>query len=146
MKSQEKNGSWSSSCGVVPDTAFSVLFLMRNTSRVLVTNTPYGEGMMVGGRGIPKVTDKVELDHGNIVARPLRGTGEALIKMLENPDGRDFDNSVERLAQLPSDQVESLAAKYGDKIRKLVGSKSPERGWRPSRPWRKPAISTTSRR
>ena len=46
--------------------------------------------------------------------------------MLENPDGRDFDNSVERLAQLPSDQVESLAAKYGDKIRKLVGSKSPE--------------------
>ena len=128
MKSQDKNGSWCSNCGAVSDTAFSVLFLMRNTRRVLVPTKPYGEGIAVVGHGIAPDTDRIERDpHGNIVASPLRESGEALIKMLENPDStREFDSSVERLAQLPSDEVESLVSRYGDKIRKLVGNKSPE--------------------
>jgi hypothetical protein len=129
MKTQGKDGSWSNQAdvaGPVPDTSFAILFLMRNTQRVILKIRPYGEGTMIVGRGIPKNTDKIELEHGNVVARPLRGPGEELLKKLDNPDGRDFDNSVELLAQLPADQVENLAAKYGDKIRKLVGSKSPE--------------------
>jgi hypothetical protein len=127
MKSQGQNGSWNGQCGPVADTAFSVLFLMRNTKKVIgLKAQPYGEGTMIGGRGIPKDTSRIELRNGNIVARPLLGPGEALIRALENPDSRRFDESVERLADLPSDQFEKLAAKYGDKIRQLVRSKSPE--------------------
>jgi len=127
MKSQGQNGSWNGQCGPVADTAFSVLFLMRNTKKVIgLKAQPYGEGTMIGGRGIPKDTSRIELQNGNIVARPLLGPGEALIRALENPDSRRFDESVERLADLPSDQFEKLAAKYGDKIRQLVRSKSPE--------------------
>ena len=64
--------------------------------------------------------------NGQIVTRPLLGTGDKLIAALEKPDGRDFDKSIELLAALPGGEVESLAAKYGDKIRQLVGNKSPE--------------------
>ena len=129
IKTQGKDGSWSNQAdvaGPVPDTSFAILFLIRNTQKQILKILRYGEGTMIVGRGIPKNTDKIELEHGNIVAKPLRGPGEELLKRLENPDGREFDNSVELLAQLPADEVEKLKAKYGDKIRKLVGSKSPE--------------------
>jgi hypothetical protein len=129
IKTQGKDGSWSNQAdvaGPVPDTSFAILFLIRNTQKQILKILRYGEGTMIVGRGIPKNTDKMELEHGNLVTKPLRGPGEELLKKLENPDGREFDNSVELLEQLPTDQVESLAVKYGDKIRKLVGSKSPE--------------------
>ncbi len=124
IKSQATNGSWNSQCGLVPDTAFSVLFLMRSTQKAIGVVKTYNQGTMIGGRGIPKDTDKIELRNGNIVARPLLGPAEKLLAALDKADTRDFDN-VELLADLPSDQVERLAAKYGDKIRGLVGSKSP---------------------
>jgi hypothetical protein len=126
LKSQQSNGTWASQAGMVPDTAFSVLFLMRSTQKAIGVVKPYGAGVMIGGRGIPKSLDNIELRNGNIVARPLLGPAEKLLAALDKPDARDFDNSVDLLAQLPSDQVERLASKYGDKIRKLVGSKSAE--------------------
>ncbi len=129
LKYQNKDGSWDmvgDPCGVVPNTTFAALFLMRSTQKAITVATVYGTGTMIGGRGIPKNTDRIELRNGNIVSRPLLGPAEKLLAALDKPDGRDFDNSVDLLAQLPADEVEKLAAKYGDKIRRLVGSKSPE--------------------
>jgi hypothetical protein len=126
MKNQGTDGSWNGQCGNVCDTAFSVLFLMRSTKKIAATAFKFGEGTMIGGRGIPKDTGDVTVVKGRIISRPLLGSGEALIAALEKPDGRDFDKSIEILADLPGGQVEQLAAKYGDKIRQLVGARSPE--------------------
>ena len=49
-----------------------------------------------------------------------------MLDSLDKPDSRDFTKSVELLADLPSDKMESLTSKYGDKIRKLVENKSPQ--------------------
>jgi hypothetical protein len=128
LKSQHEDGSWDCGqpSGPLCDTAFAVLFLMRSTKKKIDKVKNYGQGTMVGGRGIPKDTDKIELRNGNIVARPLLGPAEKLLAALDNPDLRDLDSSDNLVAQLPSDQIESLAAKYGDKIRDLVACKSPE--------------------
>jgi hypothetical protein len=127
MKTQEKDGSWSVGCGQVADTAFAVLFLMRSTQIVITKAKPYGEGTMIGGRGIPKDTRRIEIKGGSIVARPLLGPGQKLLDALDKPDGKDFDSSVELLSQLPTEEVEKLKAKYGgDTIRRLVSSKSAE--------------------
>ncbi len=122
MKTQGKEGSWNGQCGAVPDTAFGVLFLMRSTKKKIEKALSFGEGTMIGGRGIPKDTSEIEVRGGHIVARPLLGPAEKLLAALEKPDGRDFDRSVELLQALPSDKVEDLTAKYGDKIRMLVNS------------------------
>ncbi len=128
MKSQGRNGDWTNDqAGPVCDTAFAVLFLMRSTRQVVGQVKHYNQGMMIGGRGIPKNTDQIERNaNGNIVARPLLGPGERLLAALENPDSREFDKSADLLEQLPADEVEKLKAKYGDKIRRLVSSKSAE--------------------
>ncbi|MFZ1935997.1 MAG: prenyltransferase/squalene oxidase repeat-containing protein [Thermoguttaceae bacterium] len=127
MKTQISNGSWSGQCGAVPDTAFSLLFLMRNTRKVIGKITTYNAGTMIGGRGIPPNLDQIELRNGNIVARPMLGPAERLLAALDDASvSREFDNSANLFADLPSDKVEELANKYGDKIRRLVSSKSPE--------------------
>lgn len=127
MKSQNADGSWNSSdCGKLPDTIFSVLFLMRSTQKAIEKVKVYGQGAMVGARGFPKNTNDVELHNGRVVSRALMGPAEKLLAALDKPEATEFDSDTDLLAQLPSDQVERLAAKYGDKIRRLVSCKSPE--------------------
>jgi hypothetical protein len=126
LKTQSADGTWNSDSGKLPDTIFSVLFLMRSTQKAIEVAKVYGQGAMVGGRGIPRNTDNVELRNGSIVSRPMMGPAEKLLAALERPEATEFDSDTDLLAQLPSDQVERLAAKYGDKIRRLVSCKSPD--------------------
>jgi hypothetical protein len=126
FKSQAENGSWNGQCGTVPDTAFAILFLTRSTKRKIVQAHFYETGTMVCGRGIPKDTGMIKVDsRGQLVAKPMSDYAEQVIRALEQPGGQDFDKSMDLLAELPGDKAESLAAKYGDRIRELVGNKSP---------------------
>ena len=122
IKTQADNGSWNSQAGTVPDTAFSVLFLMRSMKKSLEKAYAYGEGTMVGGRGIPKDTSKVELRGGQLVPRSLLGPAEKLLAALGDPEGKDFDRSIDVLAELPSDTLESLSEKHKEQIRRLVSN------------------------
>jgi hypothetical protein len=126
MKSQTPAGSWNGQCGAVADTAFGVLFLMRSTQRAIEPTVTYKEGVMIGGHGIPKDTSRIERDHnGQLKEKPLLGgSAQGLLDALDHPDTRDFDKKVEQFAELPDDQIEKLATKYGDKIRALVRNKS----------------------
>ena len=126
IESQTKGGAWQSDCGPVPDTAFSVLFLLRSTKKSIERIRGYGDGTLIGGRGLPKNTSAVEVRDGRVVARPLLGPAEKLLAALENPEDQDIDETIEVLAELPSEKVQMLSKKYGEKIRRLVGNKSPE--------------------
>jgi hypothetical protein len=125
MKDQADNGSWNGQCGIMADTAFAVLFLMRATKKNVIPTRSYGEGTMIVGHGIPKQTDKIEVGaNGQITARPLVSGVDKLLKALDKASGQEFDQSVGLLADLPAEQIESLKSKYGDKIRRLVGNAS----------------------
>ena len=127
MKAQAPNGSWpNGQCQAVPDSAFAVLFLLRSTKKSIEKAISFGEGTMISGFGIPKDTDRLEVRNGKIVPKKLLGDAASMLDSLDKPDGRDFTKSVELLADLPSDKMESLTSKYGDKIRKLVENKSPQ--------------------
>lgn len=125
MKTQGKEGGWNGQCGAVSDTAFSVLFLMRSTKKKIEKALSFGEGTMIGGRGIPKDTSQIEVRGGEIVARQTLLPLDQLMGQLENLEGRDFEKSVELLEALPSEKINSLTSRYGDKMRKLVGAKTP---------------------
>jgi len=127
MKTQTESGSWNGQCGTVPDTAFSVLFLMRNTRKMAKTLELYGKSTMIGGRGIPADTRNVLVKaNGTLMARPLSSASDTLLAIIEKQGGQEFDKSVALLADLPDSQLKALTTKYGDRIRDLVGNKSPE--------------------
>ena len=127
LKTQTESGNWSGQCGTVPDTAFSILFLMRNTRKMAKIVEVYTKSTMVGGRGIPPDTRNILVKaNGQIVARPLVSASDDLLVQIEKQGGREFDKAVSVLAELPGSQLEALTAKYGARIRDLVGNKSPE--------------------
>jgi hypothetical protein len=126
IKSQADDGSWKSQSGVVPDTAFAVLFLLRSTKKSIEKAYSYGDGTLVGGRGLPKDTARVEVRGGQVVAKPLLGPAESLLKALDGADDKDYDQALDLLAELPAADLESLVAKHGETLRRLVGNKSPE--------------------
>jgi hypothetical protein len=125
IKTQKDDGSWTSGSGVAPDTAFSVLFLLRSMKKVLIPIHKFGEGTMVGGHGIPKDTSRVEVGrNGSLVQRSLLDSAAKLISELSNPNAKNFDQSVSMIVDLPPDAIDSLSSKHKDFIRQLVGNPS----------------------
>ena len=125
LKKQEAPGGWTGQCGGVPDTAFSVLFLMRSTQKSIRKAMSFGEGTMIGGRGIPKNTGDLEIRRGQIISRSSLTATEQLLADLENTEDRDMEKAAGSLADLSADDVSTLTAKYGEKIRRLVDASSP---------------------
>jgi hypothetical protein len=124
IKTQGSKGEWVSGAGAVPDTSFGVLFLLRSMQRTIRKIDPYGPGTLVGSRGLPKDLSKVELRGGRVVPRELSGPAEKLLKALGEMQGKDFDRSVDALAELPNDKMETLAPKDREMIRQLVSNNS----------------------
>ncbi len=130
LEKQAENGSWKGNCGVVPDTSFAVLFLLRSMKKSLEKAKLFGEGIMVGGRGLPKDISKAMLNaEGKVVSRPLLGPAERLLAALANPELANIDDSVNLVEELPADKLDTLMAKHGDVMRRLVGNKSPKARW-----------------
>ncbi len=126
MKSQRKDGSWQGDSGDVPSTAFGVLFLVRSTKKTIQRVRNFGDGTLVGGRGLPKNTAAVTLVQGRVVAKPELGTLDKMLAAVGDPDNPDKQAVAEMLAELPVEETQVLASKYGQKLQQLVGASSPE--------------------
>ena len=64
--------------------------------------------------------------NGQVVAKPLMGPAEDLLKMLDDPKMADYDQVLEMMTELPSQQLETLLAAHGDKLRQLASGKDPD--------------------
>jgi len=126
LKTQGENGSWQSNAGATPDTAFGVLFLLRSQKKSIEKARSFGDGTLVGGRGLPKVTAGAEVRGGQVVARPLLGPAEELLAMLDNPENPDFDEALSLLAELPAEELGTLAGEQAAKLHRLAAGRTPE--------------------
>ena len=110
----------------VPDTAFGVLFLLRSMKKSLEKAYAYGDGTMVGGRGIPKDTSKVELRGGQVVPRSLLGPGREAVGRPGQP-GRQRLRSARSTCWPSCRAISSNRSRPStrSKIRRLVSNKSP---------------------
>ncbi|MEE8452304.1 MAG: hypothetical protein V3R99_10330, partial [Thermoguttaceae bacterium] len=131
METQAENGSWHSECGIVADTAFGLLFLVRSTQKDIERGSrKFGDGTLVGGRGLPKESDGAMVRNGTVVARPLLGPAEQLLAVLEGTDGSgdipDYDQAIDLLTELPSQEAAELVGRHAEQLRQLVGDWSVE--------------------
>ena len=99
LKNQGEDGQWESNAGAVPGTCFGILFLLGSTRKTLDTQSAveYRGGTMAGGKGLPS-TDRIRLRNGRVVALPLKAPLPQVLKILENPEDKQYAAAVEALA------------------------------------------------
>jgi hypothetical protein len=125
-KTQAADGTWDDRCGKAAGTAFGILFLVRSTKKTIEKAKNFGAGVLIGGRGLPKAGDRLDITNGQIVKTQDLGEANELLTMLDDTKEADYEKALEMMAELPSQQVESLLSKHGDKLRKLAREQKPE--------------------
>ena len=121
IDSQTENGSWTSGCGPVCDTAFGALFLMRSSKKSIEKDRDFGPGTLVGGRGLPKNSEIVQVRQGRVVATPKLEAVERLLAVTDDTDDADFS---EMMAVLPPEEARVLVSKHALKLKELSGDTS----------------------
>jgi hypothetical protein len=90
---QNEKGHWPPAQGYTGDAidaCFAVLFLQRNTSKS-IRETQFGEGLLVGGRGLPGDVRRIRMVDGRVVSALERRSAAALARVLSDPDSPDFE-------------------------------------------------------
>ncbi|MCS7238110.1 MAG: HEAT repeat domain-containing protein [Thermoguttaceae bacterium] len=124
MRTQAPNGSWHHECGVVPDTAFGVLFLVRSMKKSVEKVRSFGEGTLIGGRGLPRNTSDVAVVGGQVVAKMELANLEKLMAALDEENPQELDEWLEALGYLPPEETGRLLSKHSRKLQALAGSSS----------------------
>lgn len=124
LKNQKDDGSWVDQCGAVPATAFGILFLIRSTRISVEDKKSFGDGTLVGGRGLPKNVAGMARVEGNLVSKPELGSLDKMLAALDDASTPDAADALEALTVLPSDEAADLASKHAQKLRELAGAAS----------------------
>jgi hypothetical protein len=124
IKTQAGDGRWDSQAGAVPDTSFSILFLVRGTKKSI--QQALGAGTLVGGRGLPTDANDIQLRMGNVVRKPLAGPAAQLLSVMEDPSNPDFLAAAEGLAEVKLEPDDAQLPQQLVRLRKLAGGSSPE--------------------
>ncbi len=119
--SQQESGAWLGDCGGPASTAFAILFLMRSTKKS-IDKANYGDGLLTGGRGLPKDLANARVQRGRIVSEPLGGKPEDILSILEDPDSTQFESLVDNPGAITlSDDFVSEANQI-ERFRRLIRS------------------------
>ncbi len=81
MKTQAKNGSWETGCQEGPDTAFTILFLIRSTD--VMIRESLGDGISIGGIGLP-TAGQLKFNGSKLVADQPKTEVDDMIDMIDN--------------------------------------------------------------
>ena len=111
ITTQKPDGSWQSSCGAVPDTAYSVLVLCRSTRKAIEQNVPdpVAGGIMLGGRGLPTSAnlDDVILRDGQLVSLSELQSSQSLLERIGELNTIDEETFLQ-LSRLPTKSLQSF--------------------------------------
>ncbi|MCL2119510.1 MAG: HEAT repeat domain-containing protein, partial [Planctomycetaceae bacterium] len=111
ISTQKPDGSWSSSCGVVPDTAFSVLVLCRSTRKAIEQHIadPVAGGTMRGGRGLPTSADAedIVIRDGQIISLSELQSSQSLLERIDELNAIDEETLLE-LSRMPARSLQSF--------------------------------------
>ncbi len=109
-KTQQADGSWASKPDMVaPDTDFGILFLLRSTKKSIEKTRGFDNGVLAGGKGLPRDLSNIHVHDGQIVAKPVTGSLAALMDLAVHPDRPNFAE----FAGDPRDLVRQLSEAEG---------------------------------
>ena len=127
IKNQDVSGCWSG-CGIGPqvDTAYAILVLRRSTKQSLAKGpVTFDGGNMLGGRGLPRTTDQLEVRDGQVVSLTELKSVNKLLEELDNL--ADWDEEAEkRLADITQTELKGLLSQNQKKAIQLLRTSAPQ--------------------
>ena len=122
QRTQQKSGSWNGGDNEIVATCFSVLFLVRSSRKTIQKIADLGDGVLVGGMGLPPATADLQERNGKIVETPLGGTVDELIALLNNPDSPEFAQLADSPGAIALDSDVTRRSGQIAKLRALVSA------------------------
>jgi len=124
-KTQEADGGWNSGDGPAVTTSFAILTLLRSAKKTIATvaaPTKLGEGVLLGGMGLPKNTADLQEKDGKIVESPLAGTIDELVATIGKNDKPELERLAESRARFKLDSDVTKRSGEIAKLRAVVAS------------------------
>jgi hypothetical protein len=129
-KTQEPEGDWNGNDGAAVTTSFAVLTLLRSAKKTIASvaqaPTKLGDGILLGGMGLPKNTADIQEKDGKIVETPLAGTIEELVETIEKADTPELERLAESQHRWKLDSDVTKRSGEIAKLRSIVASGSLE--------------------
>jgi hypothetical protein len=122
-RTQQPEGHWDSGDGQAVATSFAVITLLRGTKKTLATvSKNLGQGVLLGGRGLPKQTADLQERDGRIIESPLAGTIEELLKAIEKDDSGELAKLAESRGQWKLDSGVTKRSGEITRLRAIVSA------------------------
>ena len=104
-------------------TSFAVLCLSRSTRKSInLKLKALGEGVLVGGMGLPKNVSDLQERNGKVVESPLGGTVEEILSIIEDPNNPELKRLVESGQSIPLDSDVTKRSGQVTRLRSLVSA------------------------
>jgi len=122
-ETQDASGSWSGGDNQVVATSFAVLTLLRSARKTLAQRSlNLGQGVLLGGLGLPANTADLREQDGRLVQSPLAGSAEELLALLEKPGNADLDRLLEAAQTVKLDSEVTRRSGQIARLRALVSA------------------------
>jgi hypothetical protein len=124
---QQPDGTWNTQHGVVPNTAWAILFSTKSTAQTMrkIEVKRLGSGTLIGGRGLPKDLTSLTVASGRILARPMNGAIEGMLAVLEDPRAEGADAAVAGLIARYDVEGPPALRPHRDRFLKLLEDRDP---------------------
>lgn len=129
MSKQAENGSWRANeteVGIVPDTCFATLFLLRSTRKSIIRIKHLGAGTLVGGKGLPENMAEVQLRGGQLKAKKLSASAMKLLGIIGDPNDPNFESAVVGIEEDGIDPGDETLSDVAKRLRQLAKGQSPQ--------------------
>ena len=124
-KSQQESGSWNGDDGEAVCTSFAVLALLRSAKKTIATMVArLGDGVLVGGLGLPKNTADLQEKDGKIVESDSTGTIDELLTTIEKGNTPELQRLTESQARWKLDSDVTKRSGEINRLRAVVAAGS----------------------
>jgi len=125
-KTQQPDGSWQGQDNSQVATVFAVLYLSRSSRKAIskVVADWGGEGVLIGGMGLPTNTADLRERDGQLVQAPLSGSIDELLSIVENANNPDLGRLVDAKQELVLDADVTKRTSQLERLRALVSAGS----------------------
>lgn len=122
-RTQQPSGSWQNSDSEVVSTSFAVLCLARSTRKAINTKLKaLGEGVLLGGMGLPKNISDLQERNGKVVESPLGGSVEEILAIIEDPNNPELKRLAESGQSVALDNDITKRSGQVARLRSLVAA------------------------
>ncbi len=127
-QTQQPTGAWPTTNDTdMTATCFAVLCLSRSTRKSInLKLKALGEGVLVGGMGLPKNVSDLQERNGKVVESPLGGSVEEILAIIEDPNNPELKRLVESGQSIPLDSDVTKRSGQVSRLRSLVSAGSYE--------------------